>query len=120
MKILNLIIKKKFYDAIVRGKKTTETREVRPSTEARYVQLMENGSELCDDDGRILPVEYDAIRFYTKYDHSGDSALVEVLGAEVLVGRDADGLFVTYDYNGETYFYREVVYTLGKVLERKK
>lgn len=50
MKVLTLIIKKKWFDAILSGEKTTETREVRPTnisiyriettTQVRYTRKM--------------------------------------------------------------------------------
>lgn len=40
MEILTLIIKQKFFDEIIAGKKTQEFREIRPTTQKNTVNLM--------------------------------------------------------------------------------
>lgn len=39
MNILTLIIKQKFFDEILSGKKTQEFREIRPNTQSKYCRL---------------------------------------------------------------------------------
>ena len=39
MKILNLIIKQKYFDAIMQGSKVQEFREIRPTTVKKYIQI---------------------------------------------------------------------------------
>lgn len=43
MKILTLIIKKKWFDAILSGEKKIETREVRP-TNTKYISYQDNNT----------------------------------------------------------------------------
>ena len=43
MEILTLIIKQKFFDEILSGKKTQEFREIRPTTQKKYCQLDADG-----------------------------------------------------------------------------
>ena len=81
MKVLNLIIKQKYFDAILAGRKVQEFREVRPTNIKKLLQLDDEGYEIEDADGNAQPIKYDAIRFYVGYHKDRDSALVEVLGA---------------------------------------
>lgn len=74
MKILNLIIKQVYFDAIIRGEKTQEFREVKPTTIKKLLQLDEEGYELLDENENSLPIQYDAIRFYVGYNKDRDSA----------------------------------------------
>lgn len=81
MKILNLIIKQKYFDAIMAGRKVQEFREVRPTTIKKLLQLDEEGYEVEDEYGNAQPIKYDAIRFFVGYNKDRDSALVEVESA---------------------------------------
>ena len=49
MKILTLIIKQKWFDAILSGEKTVETREVRP-TNTKYISYRDNNT------GKVYPL----------------------------------------------------------------
>jgi hypothetical protein len=90
MKILTLIIKQVYFDQILNGTKTQEFREIKPSTEKKYV----------DSTGiKPKPILYDAIRFYVGYHTNRDTALVAVQDASV------------------NYFVTEITYDLGKILE---
>lgn len=91
MKVLNLIIKQKYFDAILAGRKVQEFREVRPTTIKKLLQLDADGFEVEDEHGNAQPIKYDAIQFYVGYNKDRDSALVEVLGAhcEVFVDNAA-------------------------------
>lgn len=117
MKILTLIIKQKYFDAILAGRKVQEFREIRPSTEKKYILLDEKGYAIEDENGNCIPVKYDAIRFYVGYNKDRDTALVEVVGAHTEVFVDDDGNPISYDYKGDEYWAEQVVYDLGKVLE---
>ena len=64
MKVLNLIIKQKYFDAILAGRKVQEFREVRPTNIKKLLQLDKDGYEIADADGNAQPIKYDAIRFY--------------------------------------------------------
>ena len=117
MKILTLIIKQKYFDAILAGRKVQEFREIRPQTEKKYVELDEEGYAVEVEDGNCVPVKYDAIRFYVGYNKERDTALVEVVGAHTEVFVDENNEPIKYEYNGEEYWAEQVVYDLGKILE---
>lgn len=123
MKILNLIIKQKYFDAILAGRKVQEFREVRPTTVKKYIQLDADGFEVEDENANAVPVDYDAIRFYVGYSSDRDSALVEVLGAHSEVFVDENDEPITYEYgtdkdgNPLEWVAEQVVYDLGRILE---
>ena len=122
MKVLNLIIKQKYFDAILAGRKVQEFREVRPTTVKKLLQLDEEGFEIEDADGNAQPIKYDAIQFYVGYNKDRDSALVEVLGAHCDIFVDENNEPIIYEYgtdkNGEplVWVVEQVVFDLGKVL----
>ena len=123
MKILSLIIKQAYFDAILRGEKTQEFREVKPTTIKKLLQLDEEGFETIDEHGNSQPIQYDAIRFYVGYNKDRDSALVEVKDAhsEIFLD-DQDEIIETEKLNTKTgkveyWVAQQVVYDLGKVLE---
>lgn len=124
MKVLNLIIKQKYFDAILAGRKVQEFREVRPTTIKKLLQLDEDGYELEDEKGNAIPIHYDAIQFYVGYnkDKDRDSALVEVLGAHCEIFVDENNEPITYEHgrdkdgNPLAWVAEQVVFDLGKVL----
>lgn len=126
MKVLNLIIKQKYFEAILDGRKVQEFREVRPTTIKKLLQLDEDGYEIVDEELNSLPIKYDAIRFFVGYNKDRDSALVEVKGAYCECFADENGNIITYEYgkdeNGEPVVWtaEQVVYELGKILEVKR
>ncbi len=124
MKILSLIIKQKYFDAILQGRKVQEFRELRPKTISRYVQLDDEGYEILDENENSIPIKYDAIRFYVGYNKNRDTALVEVKDArtEIFLGDDGKPIeFVVGkdEINGNDVWWvaQQIVYDLGKVLE---
>lgn len=117
MKVLNLIIKQKYFDAIMAGRKVQEFREVRPTTVKKYLQLDEDGYEKEDDKGNAIPIVYDAIRFYVGYNKDRDTALVEVKSAHTEIFMDENDEPIIYEFKGETWVDEQVVYDLGKILE---
>jgi hypothetical protein len=123
MKILNLIIKQKYFDAIMCGQKVQEFREVKPTTIAKLLQLDEEGFEVTDENGNAQPIEYDAIRFYVGYNKDRDSALVEVKSAycEIFVDDKDEPIqfevMNTQKGRVEWWVAEQVVYNLGKILE---
>ena len=125
MKVLNLIIKQKYFDAILAGREVQEFREVRPTTIKKLLQLDADGFEVEDEHGNAQPIKYDAIQFYVGYNKDRDNALVEVLGAHCEVFVDDDGNPITYEYgkdkdgNPLEWWAEQVVYDLGKVLSHK-
>ena len=116
-KVLTLIIKQKYFDAILSGRKVQEFREIRPTNEKKHVLIDKDGYAVLDEEGNCIPVKYDAIRFYVGYQKDRDTALVEVLSAYTEILCDDKGKPITYDYNGEEYWAERIVYNLGKVIE---
>lgn len=93
MKILTLIIKQIYFDQILSGEKTKEFREIKQSTEKKYI--IYTGL-------KHKPIVYDAIRFYVGYNTNRDTALVAVKNASV------------------DYFMSEITYHLGDILDSKR
>lgn len=124
MKILNLIIKQKYFDAIMAGRKVQEFREVRPTTIKKLLQLDEEGYEVEDEYGNAQPIKYDAIRFFVGYNKDRDSALVEVESAycEIFVDDDDNPIMyesgVDKDGNPLEWIAEQVVFNLGRILEK--
>lgn len=122
MKVLNLIIRQKYFDAILAGRKVQEFREVRPTTIKKLLQLDEDGYEIEDADGNAQPIKYDAIQFYVGYNKDRDSALVEVLGAHCEIFVDENNEPITYEHGRDkdgdplVWVAEQVVFDLGKVL----
>ena len=122
MKVLNLIIKQKYLDAILAGRKVQEFREVRPTTIKKLLQLDEEGFEIEDADGNAIPIQYVAIRFYVGYNKDRDNALVEVVGAHCEIFVDENNEPITYEHgrdkdgNPLVWVAEQVVFDLGKVL----
>ena len=126
MKELQLIIKQKYYDEILAGTKNKEYREIRPTTAKKYIKYICDGKEYHNPDDlpeevdvEIAPIHYDAIRFFVGYSKDRASALVEVKGATVEFFVDENGEEIVYEYNGEEYVAAQIVYDLGRVIEKK-
>jgi hypothetical protein len=124
MKILNLIIKQKYFDAIMAGRKVQEFREVRPTTIKKLLQLDSEGYEIEDDEGNAQPIKYDAIAFAVGYAKDRDTALVEVKSAYCEIFTKEDDEPITYESGrdkktGEPLVWvaEQVVFNLGKILE---
>ena len=122
MKVLNLIIKQKYFDAILAGRKVQEFREVRPTTIKKLLQLDEEGFEIEDEHGNAQPIKYDAIQFFVGYNKDRDSALVEVVGAHCEIFVDDNDEPITYEHGRDkdgqplVWVAEQVVYDLGKIL----
>lgn len=116
MEILTLIIKQKFFDEILSGKKTQEFREIRPTTQKKYCQLDADGY-CVEIDGILQPRHYDAIQFFVGYNKDRSSALVEVKDAKIELFEDENHNLIEYTYQGEIYLAAQVVYDLGRVIE---
>lgn len=129
MKVLNLIIKQKYFDEILSGEKTEEYREVKPTTFKKYLKYVVDDKEYdsLDDpaleylkgdfDFDIAIREYDALRLYVGYNKNRDSMLVEVKDAFITFFTDENDEEITYEYKGNTYVESMMTYVLGKVLE---
>lgn len=117
MKVLDLIIKQKYFDAIMAGRKVQEFREVRPTTIKKYLQLDEEGFEVEDENGNAKPIEYDAIRFFVGYNPYRDTALVEVTSSYCEIFVDENNEPIEYEHGGQIWVSEQMVYNLGKILE---
>jgi len=126
MKILTLSIKQKYFDEILSGEKTVETREIRPTNAKKYIRYVCNGKEYEADaelpeegDIDVKPIEYDAIKLLTgEYKGKRPYIIVECTGAKVYILTDENDKDITYEYKGETYIASQIEYSLGKVLEK--
>lgn len=123
MKVLNLIIRQKYFDAILAGRKVQEFREVRPTNIKKLLQLDEDGYEVEDEDGNAQPIKYDAIQFFVGYNKDRDSALVEVVGSHCEIFVNDKNEPITYEYGRDkegkplVWVAEQVVYDLGKILD---
>ena len=117
MEILTLIIKQKFFDEILSGKKTQEFREIRPTTQKKYCQLDADGY-CVEKDGVLQPKHYDAIQFFVGYNKDRASALEEVKDAKIELFEDENHNLIEYTYQGEIYLAAQVVYGLGRIIEK--
>ena len=124
LKVINLIIKQKYFDAILSGKKKKEYREIRPQNERKYVLIDDEGYAVEDENGNCKPVQYDAIRFFVGYNKDRDTALVRITGAYTEMFVDERGEPISYQYgkdeNGDpiTYYAEQIVYELGEILNK--
>lgn len=126
MKILTLSIRQNYFDEIKAGKKTFETREIKPTTADKYIEYLFEGKrykekQVTDDmqGVEVVPIKYDAIKFLTgAYEGTRPSMLVEVTGEEVFILTDEEtGKDIIYEVDGMEYVAAEIVYSLGKIIE---
>ena len=126
MKVLTLIIKQEFFDAILAGEKKTETREIRPKTASRYIEYYnpETGETYPDPEAitQDAPldarcIQYDAIRFFVGYAKDRATALVEVTGAQYFILTNDQGEDIVYEYKGREYVAAQIDYSLGNIIE---
>jgi hypothetical protein len=134
MKTLTLSIKQTFFDQILAGTKTVETREIKPSNATRYVYFVDSATntqykswkDIPDGVGDIViePVSYDALKLLrgaskgtSQINPEGTrpSCLVEVKGAEIFFLMDENNDKIFYDDDLE--FPAMVIdYQLGAIL----
>lgn len=126
MKTLTLSIKQKYFDEILSGKKTKETREIRPNNAKKYIKYVCDGKEYDADaelpeegDIDIKPVEYDAIKLLTgAYSGKRPYIVIECKGANVYLLTDENGNDIIYEYQGKEYIAAQIEYDLGKIIEK--
>lgn len=115
MKKLTLQIKRHFLEQILSGEKKEEYREIRPKNAKKYIEYYEDGlGELF-----AKPLAYTHIQFYNGYAKDRPAVLIEVKNAEIQLILDENGEEIAYEEAGEEYLTAQMVYTLGKVIERK-
>lgn len=118
-KNLTLSIKQIFFDEILAGTKTIETREIRPNSNKKYCEVDEDGYILTYEDDTIMPRNYETITFLTgAYVGIRPRMVVEVKGAEIFEVEDENGDLITYEHKGETYNTAFIDYHLGDILEK--
>lgn len=115
-KVVTFILKQKYFDAIMAGRKVQEFREVRPSTYNKLIQHDSEGFDIEDEYGNALPVHYDAILFYVGYNKDRDSALVEVKDAHTEVFVDENNEVIEFEVDGGYWQASQVVYDLGRII----
>lgn len=147
-KVLNLIIKQQYYDEILAGTKKQEFREIKPSTEKKYILLDKEGYAAEDENGNSIPIHYDALLLYVGYKPDREAMLIECTGAstQVLVDENDEPLFFFIDKNTrkevfpryydpdtfealdeknnvienyEVYYSEQITYDLGKIIAKK-
>lgn len=109
MSILTLIIKQKYFNEILTGDKIIEYRNIMPTTVKKYCEFEEDGETL------IGPREYSHIQFYVGYNTDRASALVEVIGTEIVIFEDENGKESIYTIDGQDYVESEIQYSLGAI-----
>ena len=115
--VITLILKQKYFNAILAGRKVQEFREVRPTTYKRLILHDADGFDIEDENGMAQPIHYDAILFYAGYNTNRDSALVEVKDAYVQYFVDENDKIIEYQADDGVYWQAsQVVYNLGKIL----
>ncbi len=116
-KVIQLIIKQKWFDQILSGEKTQEFREIKPFTEKKLVQIDKDGYAVNDEHDNAIPIHYDAILFFVGYNRERDSALIEVKGEHTEIFVDENGEIIQFELeDGGWWVAEQVVYDLGKVL----
>ena len=118
-KNLTLSIKQEFFDKILAGTKTIETREIRPNNMAKYCQVDEEGFAVENDNG-IEPAVYSTITFLTgAYSGKRPKMIVKVKSAKILLLEDEDTheLIILKDDKGEDYFAAVIEFKLGEIIE---
>ena len=148
-KVLTLIIKQQYFDEIIAGTKKQESREIKPSTERKYLLFDEDGSPIEDENRNSMPIQYDALLLYVGYKPDREAALIEVESAETALYIDDNNEPIFYfidkhtrkevfpryydedthealDENNtviedyEAYYREEITYNLGKVIASKR
>ena len=128
MNILTLSIKQKYFDEILSGKKTKETREIRPTNARKYIKYVCDGKEYDADaelpeegDIVISPIKYDAIKLLTgAYTGKRPYIIIECKSADVYLLTDENGEDIVYEYKGAEYVAAQIEYDLGKIIEKSE
>lgn len=104
-----LQIDREYFVKIAKGEHKIEHRLIYSSNETRYLDE--------DENGEIVPREYDTLKLINGRRKNAPTLVVEVKKAEFYYTQDADGNDVTYvDGDGVTCYLCEIWYYLGKVL----
>ncbi|WP_312922937.1 ASCH domain-containing protein [Empedobacter brevis] len=120
-KNLTLSIKQKYFDKILAGTKTIETREIRPNNMAKYCQVDEEGFVIETEKDGILAREYDTITFLTgAYVGTRPKMVMKVKSAKVLLLEDekTNEIIILKDDIGEDYYAAVIEYKLGEIIQK--
>lgn len=126
LNVLELAIDQYFFDAIIKGEKKEECREITPENERQLILIDDENFAIEDENGNSIAIKYDAIRFTVG--DSGDTALVRIEDAYTQLLVDEDGNYVWYlldpsksaEDDSNQYFVEEIVYSLGEILSVQK
>lgn len=127
MNTLTLSVKQKYFDEIIAGTKMQEFREIRPTNAKKYLALENRATgevypysdNIPGGDIWVAPAKYDAIKFITgEYKGKRPFAIVEVKGQKIEIFTDENGNELKYEHEGEIYVDSQIIYDLGRVLER--
>ena len=116
---LTLSIKQEFFDKIIAGTKTIETREIRPNNTGKYCEVDEEGFVIEDDKG-IVTLKYDTITFLTgAYVGKRPKMVVKVKSSQVLLLEDEETheFIILKDDKDEDYFAAVIEFKLGEIIE---
>lgn len=114
MKQLSLSIKQVYFDAILKGEKKTETREIRVKNALKYCDFDENGELLGAR-------HYDTIKLITgAYTGERPFMIIEVEKAEIVIVGDENGEEILLEEDGQQYIAADIDYYLGNILEKSR
>lgn len=115
--VVTYIIKQRWFDEILSGRKKKEYRELKPTTLKKLVKLDKNGELVLDENENAIPIHYDAMLLFVGYSKVRDSALVEVTGEKEEMFHDEKGneIFETLE-DGSRFYPSQIAYDLGRVL----
>ena len=116
-KVIQFIIKQKYFDMILTGEKTQEFREIKPFNKNKLLQLDEEGYAVLNENENAVALHYDAMLLYVGYNRERDSALVEIKDEYTEVFVDENDNVIEWELeDGSWWVAEQVVYNLGKVL----
>lgn len=115
MKILTLQITRENLDKILDGSKPEEYREITPKNAKKYIVVKNQGEE----NESVELIKYDAIQFLNGMKTNRPRVLIEIKTTEMEILEDEDGNEIVFEENGEEYILAQMIYGVGKVLERE-
>lgn len=116
MRVLNLIIKQVNFDEIISGEKKTEERELHPKSCNKYLDY--DGKDIFSSSPKSIKFkDFDALRLFVGYNPGRDTALVEVIGTDIIGIVDQEGNPVMLNYKEQEYDASVIEYSLGRILE---
>lgn len=115
MKTLHLVMKKIYFEQILKGSKKNEVRELRPKSANRYIEYS------TDEFGEVAtPKKFDLLRLYLGYEKNRPYFDIEVKDAQIVTFVDENNNEVVYEENGVEYIQAEIEYSLGNITFKYK